>query len=162
MPAKKFAPKNASALVGLLVVILILGGLVYFYSNPLPLPTSLQFIEKEKVDAIDTGEKFITDNLADSRDLRRRSDLEVIYKGLFQYATENGKYPTLPEVETCIGTSEECVNLAASLVPNNIAAIPVDPTKGTQENTGYFIHQENRRVYLKAYGELNKEIVIEK
>ncbi|OGM29186.1 hypothetical protein A2801_02350 [Candidatus Woesebacteria bacterium RIFCSPHIGHO2_01_FULL_41_10] len=94
-----------------------------------------------------------------ARDSQRRSDLYAITNAIYQYAAEhNGNLPgetSFPIVETCIGSSSECFDLANAgedtIVPTYIAQIPIDPTVGTKENTGYMISMdENGRVVATA------------
>lgn len=101
---------------------------------------------------------------ASARDTQRRADLYSITNAIYQYATENnGNLPTVITASpTNIGTDPGLVNLATDalaqplLVPTYIAAIPVDPSNGTQGNTQYTIYLDvNQRVVATAASELN-------
>lgn len=90
--------------------------------------------------------------LAETRDAQRRSDVEAISSAVVQYTIKEGGYPdTLPtlgsdscptsqgneeykicrEGESCDGFSLDV------LVPDYIAAIPVDPSEDDDDYTGY-------------------------
>lgn len=107
---------------------------------------------------------------ASARDTQRRADLYAITNAIYQYATENnGNVPTvIPDTRTGgspghIGTGG--VNLAtqvvngntvALLVPTYIAAMPKDPSNGTDADTQYTIYLDaNGRVVASASSELN-------
>ena len=71
-----------------------------------------------------------TKQLAQARNAERRSEVNTIYKALEQYLIDTGNYPTgitTAIQDICInGNTTNCVNLGV-LVPDYIAAIPIDP-----------------------------------
>lgn len=103
--------------------------------------------------AVNPGRQF-----AASRDTQRRSDLYGLTNAIYQYAVENnGNIPAaITTTPTNVGTDTGLVNLTTVLVPTYIAAIPKDPSTGTDGNTGYTIFRNaNGRVVASASSELN-------
>lgn len=121
--------------------------------------------------AVNPGRQF-----ASARDTQRRADLYSITSAIYQYATENngnlpdnngaapGGDPLITSTPTVIGTDPGLVNLANTggatpepiLVPTYIAAIPYDPSTGTEGRTNYTISLDaNGRVVATASSELN-------
>ena len=101
--------------------------------------------------AVNPGRQF-----ASARDTQRRADLYGITNAIYQYATENnGNIPTaITATPTTVGTSS--VNLATILAPTYIAAIPKDPTNGTDANTQYTLYRDaNGRIVASASSELS-------
>jgi type IV pilus assembly protein PilA len=101
---------------------------------------------------------------ANARDTQRRADLYGITNAVYQYATENnGNIPTVITTSpTRIGTGAGLVNLAATLAPTYIAAIPKDPSTGTDADTRYTIYRDsNGRVVATATSELNPAIPLQ-
>lgn len=100
--------------------------------------------------AVNPGRQF-----ASARDTQRRADLYGITNALYQYASENnGDIPTIiTSTPQNIGTSG--VNLSTVLVPTYIAAIPRDPSNGTDANTQYIIFRQGGRIIASASSELN-------
>lgn len=95
---------------------------------------------------------------ANARDTQRRADLYGLTNAIYQYATENnGNIPAvITTTPTQIGTGVGLVDLTAALVPTYIAAIPHDPTNGTDANTLYTIYRDvNNRIVATASSELN-------
>jgi len=93
---------------------------------------------------------------ASARDTQRRADLYGITNAVYQYATENnGNLPVLiTDTPTHIGTGG--VDLGSVLVPTYIAAMPKDPSIGTDADTQYTIYRDiNGRVVASASSELN-------
>ena len=105
--------------------------------------------------AVNPGRQF-----ASARDTQRRADLYGITNAIYQYATENnGNIPTaITATPSNVGTSS--VNLSTILAPTYIAAIPKDPSNGTDANTQYVIFRENGRVVASASSELNPGVYI--
>ncbi|OGV90809.1 hypothetical protein A3A66_03620 [Microgenomates group bacterium RIFCSPLOWO2_01_FULL_46_13] len=113
--------------------------------------------------AVNPGRQF-----ASARDTQRRADLYSITNAVYQYATENNG-----NVPTTITTARQiiCYNPTGCpagfsdltiLVPTYIAAMPADPSTGTQANTNYSIWRDaNGRVVATASGELNPGTVIQ-
>lgn len=103
--------------------------------------------------AVNPGRQF-----ASARDTQRRADLYGITNAIYQYATENnGTIPTaITSTETNIGTGGGLVDLSTILVPTYIAAIPRDPSNGTDANTQYVIYRNaSGRLVASASSELN-------
>lgn len=103
--------------------------------------------------AVNPGRQF-----ASARDTQRRSDLYGITNAIYQYAVENsGRIPTAITVTpTNMGTGGGLINLTTVLVPTYIAALPKDPSNGTDSNTNYVIFRDiNGRVVSSASSELN-------
>ena len=95
---------------------------------------------------------------ASARDTQRRADLYGITNAVYQYATENnGNLPTaITTTPTRIGTAGGLIDLSTILVPTYIAAMPKDPSNGTDANTQYTIYRDaNGRVVATASSELN-------
>ena len=121
--------------------------------------------------AVNPGRQF-----AQARDSQRRADLLGVTNSIYQFAAEhNGTLPdtnsdplvnSFPLTPTCIGTGGSCFNLGAAgvaestpvgtpVVPTYIAAVPKDPSTGTDANTMYFVYKDsNGRLVATATGEL--------
>jgi prepilin-type N-terminal cleavage/methylation domain-containing protein len=88
--------------------------------------------------------------LAQVRNAERRSEVNTIYKALEQYLIDKGSYPTgitTSIQDICInGNTTNCVNLGV-LVPDYIAAIPIDPGGGAYR---VVINTSNNRVSIYA------------
>ena len=103
--------------------------------------------------AVNPGRQF-----ASARDTQRRSDLYGLTNAIYQYAVENnGNIPAaITTTATNVGTGVGLINLSAVLVPTYIAAIPKDPSNGTDANTQYAISRNTSgRVVASASSELN-------
>ena len=103
--------------------------------------------------AVNPGRQF-----ASARDTQRRADLYSITNAIYQYAAENnGNIPTvITATPTHVGTAGGLVNLAPVIVPTYIAAVPKDPTNGTDADTQYTLYKDaNGRVVATASSELN-------
>jgi prepilin-type N-terminal cleavage/methylation domain-containing protein len=95
---------------------------------------------------------------ANARDTQRRSDLYGVTNALYQYAVEhNGVIPTNVSTNpTHVGTGAGLVNLSTLLAPTYIAAIPKDPSNGTDADTQYILYKDvNGRVIASAASELS-------
>lgn len=95
---------------------------------------------------------------ASARDTQRRADLYGITNAIYQYATENnGNLPTVITTSpTHVGTGGGLVDLSTVLSPTYIAAVPKDPSNGTDTDTQYTIYRDaNSRVVATAASELN-------
>jgi prepilin-type N-terminal cleavage/methylation domain-containing protein len=95
---------------------------------------------------------------ASARDTQRRADLYGLTNAVYQYATENnGNIPVIiTTTPTHIGSGGGLVNLATIVVPTYIAAMPKDPSIGTDADTQYTIYRDiNGRVVASASSELN-------
>ena len=88
--------------------------------------------------------------LAQVRNAERRSEINTIYKAIEQYLIDKGSYPTgitTSIQDICInGNTTNCVNLGV-LVPDYIAAIPIDPGGGAYR---VVINTSNNRVSVYA------------
>jgi prepilin-type N-terminal cleavage/methylation domain-containing protein len=103
--------------------------------------------------AVNPGRQF-----ASARDTQRRADLYGMTNAVYQYATENnGNIPTaITGTATHVGTSGGLVDLTTVLVPTYIAAMPKDPSNGTDADTQYTIFRNGSgRVVASASSELN-------
>lgn len=108
--------------------------------------------------AVNPGRQF-----ASARDTQRRADLYGMTNAIYQYATENnGNIPTAITVTpTNVGMGGGLVNLSTVLVPTYIAAIPKDPSIGTDTDTQYIIYRNSTgRVVASASSELNPGVYI--
>lgn len=131
--------------------------------------------------AVNPGRQF-----ASARDTQRRSDLYALTNSIYQFAAEhNGKLPgnnndasavpNFPTTATCIGTGGTCWNLGTAgtvdgdpltpttdtIVPTYVAAIPKDPSTGSDLNTAYIINvNANGRIVATATGELAGTITV--
>lgn len=95
---------------------------------------------------------------ASARDTQRRADLYGITNAIYQYATENnGNLPiVITTTPTHIGTGGGLIDLSPIIVPTYIAAMPKDPSTGTDADTQYTIYRDiNGRVVASASSELN-------
>ena len=155
-----FKNKSGFTLIELLVVIGIIGIL-----------TAIVLI------AVNPGRQF-----AQARDANRKADLLQITNAIYQFAAEhNGNLPdtnldpninSFPSSSTCIGTGAGCYNLGTAgvaestpvgqpIVPTYIAAVPKDPSTGSDANTMYTIYRDaNGRLQASASGELQAVISI--
>jgi len=101
--------------------------------------------------AVNPGRQF-----ASARDTQRRADLYGMTNAVYQYATEhNGVIPTIiTGTPSNVGTGG--INLSTIIVPTYIAAMPKDPSNGTDANTQYIIFTNGSgRVVASASSELN-------
>jgi prepilin-type N-terminal cleavage/methylation domain-containing protein len=103
--------------------------------------------------AVNPGRQF-----ASARDAQRKSDLYSVTNAAYQYAVENnGLLPAIiTTTPTHIGTNGGLVNLSTILVPTFIAAIPKDPSNGSDGDTNYTIYRDtNGRLVASASSELS-------
>jgi prepilin-type N-terminal cleavage/methylation domain-containing protein len=101
---------------------------------------------------------------ANARDTQRRADLYAVTNALYQYAVEhNGNMPVIiTTTPTHIGSNGGLIDLGTLLVPTYIAALPKDPSTGTDADTQYFIYRDtNGRVVASASSELNPGTAIQ-
>lgn len=106
--------------------------------------------------AVNPGRQF-----ASARDTQRRADLYGITNAIYQFATENnGNIPTaITGTPTHIGSGG--IDLATVVVPTYIAAIPKDPSNGTDADTQYTIFKNGSgRIVASAASELNPGVFI--
>ncbi len=111
--------------------------------------------------------------LAQARNLERKSDLKQIDSALTQYYIDNNEYPAslagvsdLTEIcDTGASSSPsgiECgtlINLS-ELVPKYLTAIPTDPSATTTNYAGYKIIRTGKKIGLSAPAELEQIITI--
>lgn len=136
MHAEKTLTQRGFTLIELLVVIGIIG-----------------ILAAVVLVAVNPGRQF-----ASARDTQRRADLYGITNAIYQYATENnGTIPTaITGTSTNIGSGGGLVDLSTVLVPTYIAAIPRDPSNGTDADTQYIIYRNaSGRIVASASSELN-------
>ncbi len=109
-------------------------------------------------------------NFADTRNATRSADVNAVLNAVTQFASEEGN--TLSDLgtissdcaaATCIGSGTGCIDLgdeAGPLVDEYIVEMPLDPTKGTAEDTGYTICQTSGgRVQIDARYAENEKII---
>ncbi len=99
---------------------------------------------------------------ASARDVQRRSGLYSLTNAIYQYAAENnGDIPDGITTSTqTLGTS--FLNLADDLVPTYLPEMPIDPSSGSQEDSGYQIYEDaDGRIVATADSELNPGETIE-
>ncbi len=124
--------------------------------------------------AINPGRQF-----AKARNTKRTTDINAILSAIVQNKVDkqgrwscpsSRNYSTsLPSVAaTIIATGTETgpgqINLSC-LAPTYVASIPVDPTNGTPENTGYTLQyntSSGRITICAPFAELNETICVEK
>jgi len=111
-------------------------------------------------------------NFADTRNTQRSADVSTILNAVTQYTAEAdqgntiadlGTIPTCPTA-TEIGTGTGLVNLTTTLVDEYVVAIPMDPSEGTAENTGYNIctTTSGRTVISSMHAENSKTITVQR
>lgn len=96
--------------------------------------------------------------LGDSRNAQRRSDVNTILNAIYQYSLDNNGNmpPGLQQNESCSGIStnsicktgaDNCTNLLDLSVLTTsekyLVSIPVDPSAGGDNYTGYYAHRTN-------------------
>ena len=106
--------------------------------------------------AVNPGRQF-----ASARDTQRRADLYGMTNAVYQWAVENnGNTPTsISGTPTHVGSGTG-VDLSTILAPTYIAAIPKDPSNGTDADTQYIIFKQNGRIVASASSELNPGVYI--
>ena len=96
---------------------------------------------------------------ASARDTQRRADLSALTSAVYQYAIQNnGNLPRVPVTNAPIITTTPVDSsiLNTYIVPLYVAAVPKDPTTGTDTVTNYTIMLDvNGRVVASAASELN-------
>lgn len=128
----------------------------------------LMFSAEVEITGINTGKQITApteytnlselfgDQMSEARDTQRRADLYTITNSVYQYATENnGNLPAgITETPTMIGTCADCLDLGQYVVPAYVAQMPLDPSDGTEEYSGYMIYlTEDGRVNAQAMSE---------
>lgn len=110
--------------------------------------------------AVNPGRQFAT-----ARDTQRRTDLYSVTNAIYQYAVDNnGNMPTsITVTPTHVGNGSGLVDLSTILVPTYIAAIPKDPTSGSDADTQYVIFKDtNGRIVASASGEIATNITVQR
>lgn len=98
--------------------------------------------------------------LGKANDTRRKADLVAISTALNQYMVEFGP-EDFPTSSQCIGTSAGCYDLASLLTPDYLRTILMDPTIGSDVNTGYtFYWDELQGFVMEAISEDGQPITI--
>ncbi len=107
--------------------------------------------------AINPGRQF-----AQARNSQRESNVSTILNAIGQNLADNkgtfycpsiGTVIGSPSASTTIGTDTGKSNLASCLVPTYIASgIPMDPSSGTDGNTGYEVSSSTGRFMVCAPG----------
>lgn len=85
-------------------------------------------------------------NFADTRNAQRSSDVSTILNAVTQYTSEQGHaiddlgtIPLCTVSQAAIGDGVGNVDLGATLVDEYVVSIPLDPSGGTDADTGYTI-----------------------
>lgn len=80
-------------------------------------------------------------NFADTRNTQRSANITQILNAITQYTSEKGHaladLGTIPVCPTTAAIGTGGIDLGSSLVDEYVAAIPVDPSTGTDADTGY-------------------------
>jgi len=108
-------------------------------------------------------------NFRDTRNAQRSADVMQILNAVTQYTSEEGHLlgdlgtiPDCPPTGTSafIGSDVANVNLTTTLVEEYIVEIPIDPSTGTEANTGYTICQTGAgRVQIDAPSAENEKVI---
>lgn len=105
-------------------------------------------------------------NFADARNTQRSSDVGEILSAVTQYTSDGvhnaaslGTIPDCTGTPAHIGTGASNVNLAATLVPDPLVAMPKDPSNGTDADTGYTICTISGRFQIAAPGAENGKTI---
>ncbi len=102
-----------------------------------------------------------TKQLGDTRNAKRRADVNTVVNAIYQYAIDNngtmpGSIDSNPDSAQVLGTDlggcntscsavttvASCVSLTAALVPTYIVGIPYDPSSGSDDNTDYYVNKD--------------------
>lgn len=105
----------------------------------------------------------ISNALGQANDAKRKSDLANIGVSINMYFIEYDLPADFPTTLTCIGTASNCYDLVSLLVPDFMQSMPMDPTSGNTNNTGYSIYFDESGIgqfVLKAQGEVDPDITI--
>jgi type IV pilus assembly protein PilA len=96
---------------------------------------------------------------ASARDTQRRADLSALTSAVYQYSIQhNGNLPQNPTTLLPIITTSPVDSsvLNSYIVPEYVAAVPKDPTTGSDTTTNYTIMLDvNGRVVASAASEMN-------
>lgn len=106
--------------------------------------------------AVNPGRQF-----AQARDTQRRADVTTISAAIVAYMADPVNKGNLPAGITTlctagthqVGAGTGNLNLEALVAPDYVAAIPIDPTGGTTDDTGYTVCVANssaRRITVSA------------
>ena len=100
--------------------------------------------------------------LGKANDTKRTADLSSIGTAVNIYMAEFGP-SEFPTTKKCIGTDDKCFDLASILVPDYLPKLPIDPSGGSQGNTGYSVYFDfDKGFILEAIGEEGQPITITK
>lgn len=95
------------------------------------------------------------DQAPKNRNAERKNEVKAMGDALQQWVLDNNSpsLPSVPLVETCIGTDASCYNLSQYLAPIYLNKIPEDPKSAQgQTNAGYTIVRDivNKTITIKA------------
>lgn len=92
---------------------------------------------------------WATSDSSSDRDAQRMSDAHNLQQALADYFKDNGTYPGTPTSVACNTPNNNVANLAPSLVPKYIKAIPNDPKPPScQANYIYLSDTKNYAVLI--------------
>ena len=132
-------PKGKGGLIWTLIIILILGGVAYFFLGtsqgksmiglaPIDDLSGLYLTEENTNDmtfpSTTSGLSSPSSSTSSSRDSQRKQDLSSIKMYIDQYYTKNSKYPVAPVIEKINDTSSI---IYQALIPNITTSLSNDP-----------------------------------
>ncbi|MDY0097480.1 MAG: prepilin-type N-terminal cleavage/methylation domain-containing protein [Candidatus Dojkabacteria bacterium] len=106
-------------------------------------------------------------NFRDTRNAQRSADVSQILNAITQYTSEEGNaIEDFGTITNCtlgtsdIGTDTGNINLTTILVDEYIVEIPMDPSNGTEEDSGYDICvTDTGRVQIDAPGAEDGKVI---
>ena len=108
-------------------------------------------------------------HLANTRNAKRKSDINAIYSATNQYLIDKGTIPTTigtAPLEICRAGASSCTGMVDLSVLSNdgtyLLSMPIDPLSTSTYGTGYYIYKTstNRPVVLASAAELGQVIEI--
>jgi hypothetical protein len=127
-----------------------------------PTPSATTTVSRTTVTPTPNTSKF-----ASARNMQRETDVMVIMNSITQYVSEQGNslsdfgvIPSCSAGAKFIGTGSGNIDLGDLLVSDYLVAVPTDPLKGSDSNTGYTIcSTTDGRIEIAApHAELGKTI----